>query len=108
MLAAKKQIERQPLGKCPISVLRANTRRDFQRLGEGGIAKGHGSEEERRLYQELVAVWDEKDEAAHRQILRLSSRGKYGFVESSGHNMQMVEPEIVAEEIKWVLDNVTK
>jgi hypothetical protein len=38
--------------------------------------------------------------------LRLSSVGRYTFTETNGHNMQMTDPQVIVNEIKWVLDHV--
>jgi hypothetical protein len=106
VLAAKKQFEIQPLGDHPISVIRANTPRDFQLMYDAGVAAGNGTEEERALYREYLSNWDEKDRRWQGEILRLSNFGKLVRAAHSGHNVQMVDPELVAEEIKWVWDHV--
>ena len=105
VLAAKKQFEKQVLGDRAISVIRCNAPRDLQQMYDAGVAAGNGTEEERELFREYLEPADEKDHVWQEEILRLSSFGR--FVRStSGHNVQMVEPELVAEEIKWVWDHV--
>jgi pimeloyl-ACP methyl ester carboxylesterase len=106
ILAAKKQFERQPLGDHPISVIRANTPRDFQLMYDAGVAAGNGTEEERALYREYLSKWDEKDHRWQEEILRLSTFGRLVRAAHSGHNVQMVDPPLVAKEIKWVWDHV--
>jgi hypothetical protein len=53
ILAVKKHFETQPLGDHPISVIRANTLRDFQMTYDVGVAAGNGTEE-RALYREYL------------------------------------------------------
>jgi len=108
VLAAKRHFEKQPLGNHPVSVIRANTARDFQRLHDAGVAAGNGSEEDRALYRELMARWDKKDHASAEGILRLSSLGRYQYTSENGHNIQLTDPELIVEEIKWVLDNLVE
>ncbi|TVY32620.1 Uncharacterized protein LSUB1_G008374 [Lachnellula subtilissima] len=105
VLAAKKQFDKQVLGDRAISVIRGNAPRDLQRMYDAGVAAGNGTKEDRRLFREYLKPADEKDHLWQEEILRLSSFGR--FVRStSGHNVQMVEPELVADEIKWVWDHV--
>jgi hypothetical protein len=75
-LAAKKQFERQFLGDRAVSVIRANTPRDSQRMYDAGVKAGNGTEEERRLFREYLEKWDERDYAQQEEILRLSSFGR--------------------------------
>ncbi|TVY51371.1 hypothetical protein LCER1_G007743, partial [Lachnellula cervina] len=103
-LAAKKQFENQVLGDRAISVIRGNAPGDLQRMYDAGVAAGNGTEEEKTLFREYLEPADKKDHLWQEEILRLSSFGR--FVRStSGHNVQMVDPELVAEEIKWVWDH---
>jgi len=103
LLATKMQFERQILGDRAISVVRGNTPRDFQRMYDAGVKAGNGTEEERRLFREYLENWDERDHAQQEEILKLSTLGR--LVRSTGgHNVQMEEPELVAEEIRWVWD----
>jgi pimeloyl-ACP methyl ester carboxylesterase len=106
VLAAKKQFERQVLGDRAISVIRGSTPRDFQRTYDVGVAAGNGTEEERRMFREYLETADEKDHAWQEEILRLSSFGRFVRTSTSGHNVQLVEPDLVAEEIRWVWDHV--
>jgi len=106
VLAAKKQFETQALGDRPISVIQANALRDSQRMYDAGIAAGNGTEEERALYRQYIAEWEAKDIVWQKEKLKLSSRGRYLYTLKSGHNVQMTEPELVAKEIKWVMENV--
>jgi len=106
VLAAKKQFERQVFGDRAISVIRGNTPRDFQRMYDAGVVAGNGTEEERKLFREYLETHGEKDHAWQQEILRLSSFGRFVRAHTSGHNVQLVEPELVAEEIRWVWDHV--
>ncbi|TVY88870.1 Uncharacterized protein LAWI1_G007762 [Lachnellula willkommii] len=107
VLAAKKQFENQVLGDRAISVIRGNAPGDLQRMYDAGVAAGNGTEEDRRLFREYLEHADKKDHLWQEEILKLSTCGR--FVRSrSGHNVQMVEPELVAEEIKWVWDRINE
>jgi len=106
VLAAKKQFEKQPLGNRPISVITAWTWRDFQRMYDAGVAAGNGTEDERELFRELLSKWKDTDRVQQSEILKLSSFGRHQYAEASGHNVQMAEPSLVANEIRWVLDQV--
>ncbi|KAH6678725.1 Alpha/Beta hydrolase protein [Halenospora varia] len=106
VLAAKKQFEEQALGHRPVSVVRGNSPRDFQMMYDAGVAAGNGTEEERRLAKEYFCSWDPKDHRWQEETLRLSTFGRMVRVGTSGHNVQMVEPEVIAKEIRWVCEQV--
>ncbi|TVY57345.1 Uncharacterized protein LSUE1_G009505, partial [Lachnellula suecica] len=105
ILAAKQQFETQPLRDRPVSVIRGNTPRDFRRMYDAGVAAGNGTEEERRLFREYLEDWDGRDHAYQHELLKLSSYGRYSRTSTSGHNIHMEEPELVAKEVRWVWDH---
>jgi pimeloyl-ACP methyl ester carboxylesterase len=108
ILAAKNQFDAAPLGDWPVSVITARTDRDFQRAYNAGVAAGNGTEEERGLFRKLLATWAENDHNYQAELLKLSTFGRHLHANHSGHNVQMVEPELVVQEIKWVWDHVAK
>ncbi|KAN0114564.1 alpha/beta-hydrolase [Hyaloscypha variabilis] len=103
-LAAKKQFKTQPLGNHPVSVLRADSKIEHQRSYDAGVARGNGTEEERASYRDLIAHWEEQDIPVQQEMLKLSTVGRFRTVPGSGHCIQMINPEAVVEEVKWVLD----
>jgi hypothetical protein len=105
-LAEKKQYERQAMAKKPVSIIRCESARDYQRLYEKGVEIGNGTEEERRAFRELLNMWDEVDKDLAEEQLRLSSKTHFVHIPDCGHNVQLVRPDVVADEIKWVLRNV--
>lgn len=105
VLAAKKQFENQPLGDRSISVIRGTTVPDLQRMYDGGVAGGNGNEE-RAMYRDHLATWDERDHAWQEEILKLSSFGRMCRETKGGYSVQLAEPELIAEEIQWVWDHV--
>ena len=105
VLAAKNHFEQKILGDKPISVIRANTPRDFQRMYDAGVALGNGTEEERKLTRDFLARFEEDDERNQKETLTLSSVSHY-VQAASGHNVQMVQPDLIAEEVKRVWDRV--
>ncbi|PMD60139.1 acyl-CoA N-acyltransferase [Hyaloscypha bicolor E] len=54
VLAVKKHFEKKILGNLPISVIRTNTPRDFQRLYDAGVTLGNGTEEGREKSREFL------------------------------------------------------
>jgi pimeloyl-ACP methyl ester carboxylesterase len=106
VLAAKKQLENQILGNRPVSVLAANNAMDIRDIYEAGIAAGNRTEEERVRYRALVDGLTVEDISNMKEQLKLSKLGTYTFTESNGHNVQITEPQVVVDEIKWVLNHV--
>ncbi|KAE9377385.1 alpha/beta-hydrolase [Stipitochalara longipes BDJ] len=105
VLAAKKHFEKKILGDRPISVIRANTPRDFQRLYDAGVALGNGTEEERKQSRDFLVRFEGEDQKNQEEILTLSTVTHYVRA-TSGHNVQMMQPDLIAEEVKWVWDRV--
>lgn len=83
-----------------VSVIRAGT------FSECMMCGWNGTEEERTLYREYFTKPDERDDANQKKILKLSTFGRMRTTASSGQNVQMCEPELVAEEIRWMRDQV--
>jgi pimeloyl-ACP methyl ester carboxylesterase len=106
VLMAKKQCENQVLGNKPVSVIAANSAMDLQIRYDAGVAAGNGTEEERAQYRALIDRMAKEDIDHQKEQLRLSSVGRYTFTETNGHNMQMTDPQVIVNEIKWVLDHV--
>lgn len=109
VLAAKKLLERKPavLGDAPVAVLRGRTEQDFQQAYDAGVAKGNGTEEQRRKYREVVDGFGEKDVSLQRSFFKLTA-GKTEFMQAtkSGHNVQMIEPDLIVDAVKWVIANL--
>jgi pimeloyl-ACP methyl ester carboxylesterase len=105
VLAAKNHFENKILGDRPISVIRANTPRDFQRLYDAGVAAGNGSEEDRAKFKDFLVKFIVDDQKNQEEILTLSTVSHYVRA-TSGHNVQMAQPELIAAEVRWVWDRV--
>jgi pimeloyl-ACP methyl ester carboxylesterase len=67
VLAAKKHFEKKILRDRPISVIRANTPRDFQKLYDAGVALGNGSEEDRKKFRDFLVTFTEDDKSIRRR-----------------------------------------
>ncbi|PVH76713.1 alpha/beta-hydrolase [Cadophora sp. DSE1049] len=110
VLKEKRQLEMHALGNWPVSVIHANGARDFQAVYDAGVAVGNGTDEERALFREFIADCVENGAKRARKTMELSSDEKvrnFRETEKSGHNVQLLEPELIVEEVKWVLDQVT-
>jgi pimeloyl-ACP methyl ester carboxylesterase len=102
VLAAKKQLRpgQDLMRGKPLSVLYGNSRRDQQRMYERGVCEGLGSEAERQTFRDYLAA---SDEGFQRELLNLSSNSRFSTASNSGHNIQLTEPERVADEIRWAM-----
>ncbi|PYI05194.1 alpha/beta hydrolase [Aspergillus sclerotiicarbonarius CBS 121057] len=108
VLASKEQLVpgRDLLRGRPLSVLRGNSKRDHQLLYEAGVARGGGTEEQRTRFREYLAMWDTCEEEFQRELLNLSTVARYSVTSRSGHNIQITEPGLVADEVRWVLERL--
>ncbi|RAO70816.1 uncharacterized protein BHQ10_006828 [Talaromyces amestolkiae] len=109
VLAAKRQFDlKDPplLGICPVSVIKGCTYRDFELMLEAGTKAGNGNEEERKQFADMIETYDALDEKWQKGLLGLSRRSRWVKAEKSGHNVQLTEPDVIVQEVKWVLENV--
>ncbi|CRG88156.1 hypothetical protein PISL3812_05183 [Talaromyces islandicus] len=108
VLAQKKQLQARPplLGDRPISVLKGRAERDFEKVYEAGIKAGNGTEEERAQFREAFKTYGALTEAWQRETMKLSNNSRWGFAEKSGHNVQFTEPEVIVEDLQWVLSHL--
>lgn len=97
----------QPLlGDKPVYVIGGSRSRDWGRMYAAGVARGNGTEEQRRAVQDMIETADEKSAGLMKEHLKLSTRGKMVVTKESGHFVQLTEPEVVVEGVQWVLNEL--
>ncbi|KAF2252476.1 alpha/beta-hydrolase [Trematosphaeria pertusa] len=105
-LRKKELSKKQPLlADKPVYVIGGIRSRDWSGLYNVGVAKGNGSQEQRSYVRELIKTVDAKNESLQKEFLKLSTKSELVFATESGHFVQMTQPEIVVDGVKWVLDN---
>lgn len=100
-LSAKQPI----LDTKPVYVIGGTRSRDWQNMYDHSVARGNGTEEERAHVREMIRTADEKNEGLMKELTKLSTTNKLVFARKSGHFVQLTEPEIVVDGVKWVLEN---
>ncbi|KAL4739343.1 Alpha/Beta hydrolase protein [Aspergillus similis] len=105
-LKRKEQFRSQTLGTRPLSVIRANTASDYRAIYEKGVAAGNGTEEQRAAFRSLLDQWDCIDKELQEEQLQLSSNTHFVRLEECGHNVHLVRPDVIAQEVRWVRDRV--
>jgi pimeloyl-ACP methyl ester carboxylesterase len=94
------------LGDKPVFVIGSLRSRDWGRLYEAGVARGNGTEEQRKCVREIIETADQKSEGLMQGHLKLSKKGKLVSATESGHFVQLTQPEVVVDGVKWVLNEV--
>jgi pimeloyl-ACP methyl ester carboxylesterase len=109
VLGAKRQLNRNPplLGNRPVCVIMGRARVEYEKLYEAGVEAGNGSEQERQIYRTYLETWDEKARELQMEQLSLSRKNRFVVAEESGHNVQLSQPELIAEGVKWVLNEIS-
>lgn len=105
-LRVKEQYKKRAMGDKPLSVIRCNSMRDYERIYEKGVEVGNGTEEQRKAFRELLDRWDGFDRDIKEEQLKLSSNSRLIHVSDCGHNVHLTRPDVVSEEIKWVRDRI--
>lgn len=111
------QYRRRILGTKPVSVIHAVLGdSDSGKVEDGGGCSRDivfpananrttdGNEERRRMRQ----MWLVEDERLKKAQLRLSSNARYVRVDGCGHNVVGQRPDVVIEQVKWVLEDILK
>ncbi|KGO76301.1 hypothetical protein PITC_037270 [Penicillium italicum] len=108
VLAKKEQLRpgRNLLHGKPLSVLRGNSPRDMERLYHRGVEQGLGTDAQRATFRSYLATADHSEEDLQRELLNLSTNARFSTTSQSGHNIQFTEPELIADEIRWVLQRI--
>ncbi|KAK3307180.1 Alpha/Beta hydrolase protein [Chaetomium strumarium] len=107
-LRRKELRKRQPLlGDRPVYVIAGKRSRDWSGLYKAGVARGNGTEEQRRYVRGLIERVDVKTEGLMREFLKLSTKSELVFASRSGHFVQLTEPELVVDGVRWVVDNLS-
>ncbi|KAJ5261306.1 hypothetical protein N7478_011901 [Penicillium angulare] len=107
-LGELKQFERLPrlLKNCPISVIRAYPEIDLWKSFRAGVEAGNGTMEQRRAFEEKLGSYRIVHERIQRGILRLSGKSKFVDLKGCGHLVPMIRPDVIVEEVEWVLRNL--
>lgn len=98
---AEEQYRKQVLGDCPLSVVRGESAFDARRGQDVGLG-----DEQRKARDGMLEAMGKADEQLKREQLKLSRNSKFRNVPNCGHNVHLTCPDIVGEEVKWVLSNL--
>ncbi|KAJ5301367.1 hypothetical protein PENANT_c023G10493 [Penicillium antarcticum] len=105
-LSEKKQFEQQALGNKPLSVVLCRSVTEHERIYEKGVKAGNGTQEQQTAFRKTLDSWDVAAREMIEQQLQLSSRTHFVYLPDCGHNIHLLKPDVIAEEIRWVLGMV--
>lgn len=106
-LRKKELSKKQPLVEDkPVYVIGSLRSRDWTGLYKAGVERGNGTEEQRSHVRELIRTADEKSESLMKEWLKISMKSKLVFARESGHFIQLTQPDVVVDGVKYVLDNL--
>ena len=98
---AEEQYRRQVLRECPLSVIRGESAFSARRGEDVNVLN-----EQHRAREGMLEAMGKADEQLKREQLKLSRNSRFRNVPDCGHNVHLTHPDVVVEEIKWVLSNV--
>ncbi|RAK70975.1 alpha/beta fold hydrolase [Aspergillus fijiensis CBS 313.89] len=105
-LLREQQFARQVLGNAPLSVICADFTKDFRLIFEAGVRMGNGTRAEREectRFFEQAQMFNDELRAGQ---LRLSGCNRFRKVLEEGHSLPITHPEILVEEVQWVVDHL--
>ena len=102
-LGQKKQFEKKVLGNRPVCVIKGDNAADMQPVFDEAVKQGRGTEAQRKTMRDWIAN-DDEELRLQEQQLELSSKGRLVRARKSGHNVQLTEPELISEAVRWILE----
>jgi pimeloyl-ACP methyl ester carboxylesterase len=108
ILAAKKQYDGIVLGDRPVSVVKGDAPGETRRQLELATEGGQGTEEQRKAISDFLETADEKTLLVQFKQLRLSRNSRLVEARKSWHVILWYEPDLVAREVRWCLDEFEK
>ncbi|CAG8006295.1 unnamed protein product [Penicillium salamii] len=105
-LAEKKQFERQAMGSKPLSIICCNGALDQERIYAAGVEAGNGTEAQQRAFRQTLDRFGPAARGLAFDHMKLSSKTRFVYLHDCGHNVQLIRPDVVADEIKWVMDQI--
>ena len=106
-LGEKHQFQNRVMRDRPVSVIRCSIQ-DFERIYEAGIEAGNGTTEQREAFRATLDRWLLIDQEVKEEQLQLSSNTHLVHLPDCGHNVHLTRPDVVAEEIQWILDHLSQ
>ncbi|KAJ5261413.1 hypothetical protein N7478_012008 [Penicillium angulare] len=93
------------LGDNRLSVIFGNESIDFQKLYDFGIAHGFGTKQAQDNLARRLEDMEKVDEQGQRAHLQMSSQSRFVYARGDArtHNLQYVAPEVIRDEVFWVL-----
>jgi hypothetical protein len=100
---------KQVLGDGRLSVIFGNESVDFTKVYEWGVKHGNWTPEAREALRKRLEDMGDIDEKGQRENLSLSSESRFIYAEGIArtHNIQAVQPELIAKEVKWVIEGLS-
>ena len=109
---AEEQYKTQILGDSPLSVIRGEAafNRSFKpskhSTNDRAQAQAPEGDAAHQLHQKMLQDMEEMDQQLKKEQLRLSRNSKFRNVPNCGHSVHLDRPEVVVEEVQWVLENI--
>lgn len=104
-LGEKKQFQNRAMRDRPVSVIRCGIR-EYERIYKAGIEAGNGTREQRQAFRRLLDRWPSIDQDLKEEQLQLSTKTHLIYLPECSHNVHLTRPDVVAGEIRWVLDQL--
>lgn len=99
----QRQYSRQVLGARPLGVIRGNSLIAKFKALDYVDAESEGSETQRKM----LRAWDAEDERLKKAQLALSRNHRYTYLPDCGHHVIRDRPDVVVEEVRWVMQNLS-
>jgi hypothetical protein len=88
-----------------LSVIFADLSIDFKKVYDWGVERNNGTHDAREALRRRLEDIAEVEEQNQKVHLGLSSQSRLVRVQgdAKGHNVQLVQPSLISEEVRWAL-----
>ncbi|WPG98691.1 Alpha/Beta hydrolase protein [Acrodontium crateriforme] len=107
-LEFKNQYKTKPLGSRPVTAIKANDDTEMENVMKFADTHKIGTAQHREELHGFMERYNNHSVALQSdQLLLSSSTGRFVLANKSGHNVQLTEPQLIADEIIKIVDQVS-
>lgn len=108
-LAKKQQMHRTPpyLRSTPLAVVTGENVKDLSKLYQAVVEK-NGTTEQSLRFRDFLVTFGPKDIQLQSEPLTLSAKTRLVHSPGAGHNVELTNPEVIVDLVKWVAVEYSK
>lgn len=90
---------------CVVTVIHGWNGKALRKLYDAAVEKGYGTKEEQVEFAKFLDSFDEKDLELQLGVGSFARVVRSVPADNSGHEVQMTDPEVIVDEVRWILEH---